>query len=167
MTNWYALQSKPNKEEVVWQQVTAQGYESFYPRLPIRPVNPRARKTKPYFPGYLFVRVDLDKVGHTIFQWLPDGVGLVSFDGNPAPVEDLLINGVRDHVDEIVRKGGLAYYGLKPGDEVAIRSGPFAGYRAIFDTDLPGKDRVRVLLRLLGERATPLELDAVHVKPRY
>jgi transcriptional antiterminator RfaH len=166
MAQWYALRSKPNKEDFVWQQITAQGYESFYPRIPIKPVNPRARRTKPYFPGYLFVRVELSQVGQSAFQWMANAHGLVSFDGTPAPVDDTLISDVRRHVDAIMHSGGELFYGLKPGDEVAIKSGPFEGYRAIFDTGLPGKERVRVLLQFLGERSVPLEIDASRIKPR-
>jgi transcriptional antiterminator RfaH len=166
MAEWYALRSKPNKEEFVWRQVKGQGFESYYPCIPVKPVNPRARKTKPFFPGYLFVRVELSQVGQSMFQWLPNGLGLVSFDGMPAPVDEALINDVQSHLDVVVKGGAEHCYGLKPGDEVAINSGPFAGYRAIFDMGLPGKDRVRVLLQLLGDhRSIPLELDATKVKP--
>jgi transcriptional antiterminator RfaH len=37
----------------------------------VRPVNPRARKTRPYFPGYLFVQADLAAVGLVEFRWMP------------------------------------------------------------------------------------------------
>lgn len=166
MQQWYAFRSKPNKEEFVSQQVQSQGVESFYPRIPVKPVNPRARKSKPYFPGYLFVRVELSQVGQSVFQWIPGGLGLVSFGGSPAPVDDALVNGIRDRVNAITLAGGELFYGLKQGDEVYIRSGPFAGYRAIFDAGLPGKERVRVLLQLLSERSVPVELSAGQVKSR-
>ncbi len=29
---WYALRSKPRKEDVVWNQVRQRGFEVFYPR---------------------------------------------------------------------------------------------------------------------------------------
>lgn len=166
MAEWYALRSKPNKEEFVWQQVKGQGFESYYPCIPVRPVNPRARKTKPFFPGYLFVRVELSQVGQSTFQWLPDGLGLVSFDGKPAPVDDALITDVQHHLEVVVKGGAEPCYGLKQGDEVAINAGPFAGYRAVFDMSLPGKDRVRVLLQMLGDRSISVELDATKVNPR-
>ena len=57
---WYALRSKSRKEDAVWRQLQSQGYEVFYPCLRVHPVNPRSRKIVPYFPGYLFVEVDLD-----------------------------------------------------------------------------------------------------------
>ena len=82
--NWYALRSKPRKEEVVWKQVRTQGFEAYFPRLRVNPVNPRSRKLRPYFPGYLFVYADLEEVGVSVFQWMPHSIGLVCFGGEPA-----------------------------------------------------------------------------------
>ncbi len=105
-SHWYALRCKPRKEEVVWKQVSDQGFEVFYPRLRVNPVNPRARKIKPYFPGYLFVRLDLAVLGTSAFQWMPHTIGLVSFGGEPAAVPDNLIFAVRKRVEEIAEVGG-------------------------------------------------------------
>ena len=95
---WYALRSKPRKEEVVSKQARDQGFEVFFPRLKVHTVNPRARAIQPYFPGYLFVRADIDAVGMSIFQWMPHSVGLVCFGGEPAPVPDNLVHAIRQRV---------------------------------------------------------------------
>jgi transcriptional antiterminator RfaH len=166
MATWYAMRTKPNKEDVVWRQIAAKNIPSFFPRLRVRPINPRSRKVRPYFPGYLFVHVDLDEVRGTLFKWLPDAVGLVSFDGKPAPVEASLIESLQAHLDRINSQGGLLYDGLKTGDSVVITSGPLAGYDAIFDAALPGKERVRLLLSMLGRQTVAVEMDAARVKPR-
>ncbi len=158
---WYALRSKPRKEEVVWRQVMLQGFEVFYPRLRVNPVNPRSRKVKPYFPGYLFVSADLADVGLSVFQWMPHAIGIVKFGDEPAHVPENLIHALRKRVEEIAQAGGEVFDGLKPGDKVWISDGPFRGYEAIFDARLPGSERVRVLLELLGnQRKVPVELNA-------
>jgi transcription antitermination factor NusG len=157
---WYALHSHPNKEELLWQQVLARGFESFYPRIQVQPVNPRSKKIKPYFPGYLFIRADLTASGISVFQWMPFATGLVSFGGEPSVVPDNLIGTIRDRIGEIAKAGGELFVGLKKGDAVVIHSGPFAGYEAIFDLRLPGTERVRVLLKMLNERNLPVDLDA-------
>lgn len=156
--HWYALHSHPRKEEILYRQVIAGDMEAYYPFIPSNAVNPRARKFKPYFPGYLFVHVDLNVVGLTTFQYMPNANGLVIFGGEPAIVPDNLVNAIHRRVDEIVEKGGEVYVNLKPGDKVRIQSGPFADYNAIFDARLPGTTRVRVLLKMLNERILPIEL---------
>ena len=65
-THWYALRSKPCKEDILWRQVGLRGFECFYPRLRVKPVNPRSRKIRPYFPGYMFVRADLSEAGNSV-----------------------------------------------------------------------------------------------------
>ena len=163
-SHWYALRSKSRKEEVVWKQVRERGFEVFFPRLRVNPVNPRARKFQPYFPGYLFIHVDIDAVGLSTFQWLPHTVGLVSFGGEPATVPDNLVYAIRQRVDEIARAGGEVFDDLYKGDVVRINYGPFEGFEAIFDTRLPGTERVRVLLQFLSKRYVPVELDASHLQ---
>lgn len=162
---WYALRCKPRKEDAVWQQLRSKGFETFYPRLKVTPVNPRAKKLKPYFPGYMFVQIDLEKIGNSVFQWMPHTLGLVSFGGEPAAVPDNLIHAIRLRVDEINQAGGEVFDGLKSGEVVQISNGPFAGYEAIFDARLPGSVRVRVLLQLLGShRQVPLVVDAGQIE---
>ncbi len=163
--SWYALRSKPRKEDVVWLQLKTQGYQVIYPRLRVHPVNPRARKLVPYFPGYLFVMADLDEVGVTAFQWMPNTLGLVGFGGEPASVPDNLIQTLLKRLDEINRAGGEMLHGLKPGETVRITDGPFRGFEAIFDAQLPGHERVRVLLEFLGNhRKVAVELRAAQIK---
>jgi transcription antitermination factor NusG len=162
---WYALRSKPRKEEVVWKQVLSQGFETYYPRYRVNPVNPRARKLRPYFPGYLFLCIDLDEVGLSTFKWMPHTLGLVSFGGEPATVPDNLVQAIHKHVDEINASGGEVFDGLRTGDLVWIRDGPFSGFEAIFDARLPGKERVRVLLEFLGsKRQVPLVLHSRQIE---
>ena len=157
---WYALRSKPRKEDFVWRQLRSLGVECYYPRLRVQPVNPRSRKVKPYFPGYMFVQVDIDKVGISTFQWMPHTIGLVTFGDEPAIVPDHLISVIQKRVGEIAAAGGELFDGLAQGDRIWIRDGPFSGYEAIFDTRLPGNERVRVLLQLINDkRLVPLELQ--------
>jgi transcription antitermination factor NusG len=165
--NWYALRSKPRKEEAVYRQAIHQGFTAFYPRIRVQPVNPRSRKLRAYFPGYLFVQADLDEVGVSTFQWMPHTHGLVIFGGEPAVVPENLVQAIRQRVDEINAAGGEVFDALKVGDKVKISAGPFEGYEAIFDGRLPGSVRVRVLLELLGsKRQVPVVLDAGAVTPK-
>jgi transcriptional antiterminator RfaH len=161
---WYALHSKPRKEELLFGQLSLRNIEVFYPRIRVQTVNPRAAKVRAYFPGYVFIHVDLAEIGFTALHWLPGATGLVSFGGEPASVPDSLLVAVRRKIDRINGLGGELFDGLKQGDIVEISEGPFAGYEAIFDTRLPGTERVRVLLKLLQRRQFPVELPAALVQ---
>jgi transcriptional antiterminator RfaH len=156
--SWYVMRSKPNKEDFLAKQLLAYGVEVFYPRIRVKPVNPRARKVRAFFPSYLFVRVDLETVNSSTLKWMPGAVNLVSFDGTPASVPDTLISAIERQVERINTSSADQLKDLKPGDVVTIQNGPFAGYEAIFDTHISGRERVRVLLNFLQKRQIPVEL---------
>jgi transcriptional antiterminator RfaH len=162
--HWYALRSKPRKEDTVFLQLNNQKIDNFFPRIRVHPINPRSKKVKPYFPGYLFVNVDLDEKGRSAFKWMPHTLGLVSFGGEPALVPDNLIQALIKRVEEINEAGGEVFDNLKPGDKIRIHDGPFSGFEAIFDSRISGKERVRVLLAFLGQpRQVPVELNASQI----
>ncbi len=162
--DWYALRSKPNKEMTLWREVRARGLECSYPFLRVRPVNPRSRPVRPYFPGYLFVHVDTAQTGLSAFQWMPFCQGLVSFGGEPAVVPEGLVAAIRRRVDEINAAGGEQLAGLAKGDSVLIHGGAFDGYQAIFDARTTGSERVQVLLKLLQARQVRLDLPASQIE---
>lgn len=162
--SWYALRVKPNREQVVTRRLENKKIEVFLPLFRVNPKNPRAAKLKPYFPGYLFVRTDLETIGANTFNWMPGALSLVSFDGVPASVPDKLILEIREQIARIEAEGGLTFVDLEPGDKVRIIEGPFAGYEAIFDMRLPGKDRVQVLLAFLSEYPQTVTLDETNIK---
>ena len=164
MKQWYAIQSKPQKESLLFDQLNLRGIEAYYPFFRVKPVNPRARKIKSYFPGYLFVHVDLDHIGISSLQWVPGAIGLVNFGGEPATIDDSVLRAIQMRVERIGRDGLNPYSKLKHGDIVSISDGPFSGYKAIFDTSLPGSERVRVLLKILQDHQIRLELPVGQVQ---
>jgi transcription antitermination factor NusG len=158
MMHWYAIQSKTQKEEFLCEQLRLREVETFFPQIRVQPVNPRARKIKPYFPGYVFGYVDLGQAGRSLLEWIPGAVGIVNFGGEPVPVSDHLIASLRQHLERINASALELSRGFKPGDIVGIHWGPFAGYEAVFDACLPGRDRVKVLLKMLESQQLQVEL---------
>jgi transcription antitermination factor NusG len=69
---------------------------------------------------------------------------VVSFGGSPVPVDDQIINLIKDQVDEdgFIRLGEE----LKFGDKIMIKSGPFKSFVGIFQNEIKNTDRVRILL---------------------
>lgn len=163
---WYAIQSKPNKEDALFEQLQNQEIEVFFPRIRVNPVNPRAKKVKAYFPGYMFVNVDLNEIGISTLKWMPFARGMVVFDQEPATVPDALLQAIRKRIEQVNAAGGEVFDGLHKGDTVFIQDGPFAGYEAIFDLRLAGSERVRVLIKLLSDRQVPVELRTGQIRQK-
>lgn len=164
VAQWYVLRSKPQKERVLYQQVRSHNIECFFPRITVKPVNPRSAKVRPYFPGYMFVNVDLNEQGISTFKWMPFTQGLVSFDDQPAPVPDAMIAALKKRIPEINANGGLRFDALQPGIPVKVVDGPFSGYEGLFDHRIAGHERVQILLHMLNNQHIPLELDVGQIK---
>jgi transcriptional antiterminator RfaH len=155
---WYVLQSKPRKEQWLSTQLDTLDIEVYYPCVHVKKGKSSVSTAWPYFPGYLFVNVDLEQTGISMLNWIPGSQGLVSFGDEPASVPERLLQKIRQRVDEINSSEDPFLRGLKPGDQVEIRSGPFAGYSAIFCAHLHGSERVQVLLKLLQDRSVRIGL---------
>jgi transcriptional antiterminator RfaH len=156
---WYVLKSKPNKEDFVCQQLSGKELDYFFPCYSVIPVNPRSRTRRAYFPGYIFVKIDLDALDHPLIQWMPGAVGLVSFDGIPAAVSDALIQALRSRVKTDASTHRMER-SFSAGDKVEVLSGPFKGYEGLFDTSISGTERVRILIELIRGRPIKLELTS-------
>jgi transcription elongation factor/antiterminator RfaH len=169
MKMWYVVHSKPQKEALLCEQLNSRRIETYYPRIRVKPINPRAHKIKPYFPGYLFICVDLNKEITSSLRWMPGAMDLVCFGDEPAVVPDELIQKIKQEIDSINHVPVKLFDGLEPGVQIVIRDGPFQGYEAIFDARLSGTKRVRVLLELLKGRKYLVELpvDQIERKKRF
>jgi len=149
---WFLLQYKPNSHKIATRNLVRQGFELF---LPVEEVTTRRAsrfetKTRPLFSGYMFIAFDPDtapwrKVNSTY------GVSrLVSFHGALRAVPASLINGLQVRCDDTGRLMSEEVTFAK-GDEVRIKTGPFANFVATvdrMDRDL----RTWVLLDLMGQQ---------------
>lgn len=163
---WHVVRSKPNREELLARELESRDVEVFHPLLRANPVNPRARRFKPYFPGYVFVHVDLERINSTALEHMPGAANLVSFGGEIPTVPENIIHAISRKVEEVNAAGGEKAAAFKPGELVEIEQGPFAGYTAILDATLPGSERVRVLLRMLQKREVPVEMPVGYIRTR-
>ncbi len=156
---WFVLRSKPCKEPALCRYARSNGHHIFYPTIPVNPVNSRASKIRPYFPGYLFLRTDLREVSEGTFRWMPFSQGLVYMGGEPAPVADPIVEAIQIRIEEIWEAGGVTVEDFQPGDRVLIHSGVLEGYEGIFNSRLSGSQRARVLLKMIHDRFVPTDLD--------
>ena len=164
MKMWYVLNSKPQKESLLFEQLCSRRIEAYYPCIRVQPVNPRAHKIKPYFPGYLFIWIDLLQEVESSLRWMPGAIGLVSFGGEPANVPDEFLQIIKAKLNKINKLGSEVLDDLEPGVPIVIRNGPLDGYEAIFDAHLSGTGRVRVLLEVLKGRQFRVELPVEQIE---
>lgn len=165
MVHWYVMHSKPRKEAFLRERLRMQQVEVYLPSIRVKPVNPRSRKEQPFFPGYLFVQVDLERISVTELRRIPGANGIVCFGGEPATIADTLIRTIQKQVEAMGGPANNYVDRFKPGDMVVINEGPFATYKAMFDCRQSGSDRVRVLLELLQGQKMRLELSAQELQP--
>ena len=164
MKRWYVLRSKHRNEDLLYQQLHHCDIEAYYPCVHLQPIKSPTRKIKPYFPSYLFVRVELDAVGISFFQWIPGAIGLICFGGEPAWVPDGMLQAIRRRVNQMRAGGGQRAQDLKTGDCVAIDSGALAGYRGIFASYLSDRERAIVFLNFIRGQQTRVDLPVTQIK---
>lgn len=157
---WLALHTKPYKEHQVRDLLKAQDVEVYLPEITVQ--RQSGTKRKPFFPRYLFARLDPDSPTLTDVRWTPGLSYIVRSGTRPVPVPDRVIERIRRRL----RQMGT----LKPadrfqeGDRVRISDGPLRGIDAIFDQRLSAEGRVRVFLQLIN-RLVAAEVDAGDLRP--
>lgn len=163
---WYVIQSHPNKEQLLYKQVLNQGIEVFFPRIRVKPVNPRARKIRPYFPSYLFLKTTKENINSSSIKWIPYSKGVVSFGGEASIVPDKLISTLKQKLGDGENIIFEHKQEIDSGAPIIIEYGPFKGYEGIFDSMLDGSDRVRILLKMLSDQYIPVELELSQIKKK-
>ena len=113
-------------------------------------------RRKPFFPGYLFVQLDMTQVEMQTINTTPGVIRLVSFGGSPQPVSPRVIHALQQRLQEIDDQGGLPRHRFHEGDRVRLKDGPLAGLEAVFVGPMRPAERVRVLLEFLGQEQEAL-----------
>jgi transcriptional antiterminator RfaH len=159
-TRWYVVQTKHHQEERVIAHLSlrSQAIESFLPKIEIvrRHAGRRVKHLEPLFPNYLFVWMPLTVVTWNAVRWTPGARRMLGDGAQPIAVPDSLVDAIRERVEPL----GFVRVGLNfaAGSRVRVKSGPFVGLEGIFERPTSRKDRVRVLLEMLGG-LTVLEID--------
>jgi transcription elongation factor/antiterminator RfaH len=150
--SWYVLHTKSRFENVVNEGLTKKSLEVFLPKIQVRSKR-RDRKVMirvPLFPGYLFVKTNLEPYEHIEIVKTVGAVRLVGNKDGPIPVFSETIESLKIMVqgNESVATGSR----FKKGDKVIVVQGPFAGVVGTFVRHR-GKGRVIVNIEALGQYA--------------
>jgi transcriptional antiterminator RfaH len=155
MEQWYCIYTKPNMEEQVSTRLLGlPGLEVLSPKLKRQKyVRGRLLEVVEYlFPSYIFSRFSPLKYYHMIKY--TRGVRRVIGDesGNPQTVDGEIIDEIQSRIKEGFIQLESDYF--NSGDNVVIQEGPLAGLSGIFKKDLPGRDRVLILLSTIAYQAS-------------
>ena len=160
--SWYALHTKSRAETVVHDQLFKKSVEVFLPKI-IVPSKRRDRKKLirvPLFPGYIFVRSDLNPIHHLEIVKTAGAVKLLGNNQGPVSVPDDTIDSLKIMVtsDQPVTTG----YQFKQGDRVMVINGPFTGVVGVFER-YGAQGRIVVYIEALGQFAS-VEVDVEDVE---
>jgi transcriptional antiterminator RfaH len=155
--DWLVLHTKPRREQEVERILNARGVEVYLPALRVKHKGHKQLARKPFFPRYLFARVDLSCTALSSITWTPGLTRIVSFEGEVARVAQEVIDFIRQRLVALQSSGYDGLPRFKPGEPVRITGGPLRDLEAVFERRLSGTDRARILVHLLG-RMTACEI---------
>ncbi len=149
---WYALHTKSRFENVVSDGLFKKSMDAFLPKIKVKSRR-RDRKLMirvPLFPGYIFVKTDLNPTEHIEILKTVGAVRLVGNKDGPISISDETIESLRIMIatENPIATGSR----FTKGDRVMVVYGPFAGVTGTF-ARYRGKGRVIVNIEALGQYA--------------
>ncbi len=122
----------------------------------------RKISSRRFFPGYIFVNMELtDETWHLIKN-TPKITGFVGHSTAPPEVPESEVRDMREQMQEGALKPKPKVL-FEVGESVKVIDGPFQDFNGTVEEVRPEKGKVRVLISIFG-RATPVELDFIQVE---
>lgn len=121
----------------------------------------RRTSSRKFFPGYIFVKMELNDETWHIVRNTPKVTGFIGGRMKPTPISEEEVKEIIQQVNEGVLKPKPKFV-FEKGDSVRVVDGPFTNFHGVVDEVRPEKGKLRVLVSIFG-RATPVELDFVQV----
>ena len=117
----------------------------------------RTKKEKKYFPGYVLIKIDLNKQIYHLIKNIPKISGFLGSEDKPSAITDSEIQRILGQVSEsaINQKSGISF---EVGEKVKVCDGPFASFTGLVEEIDEEKSRLKVSVSIFG-RPTPVELD--------
>ncbi len=122
----------------------------------------RKTTTRKFFPGYIFVNMELDDETWHVIKNTPKVTGFVGHATMPPEVSESEVRGITLQMQEGALKPKPKVL-FEAGEAVKVVDGPFQDFNGTVEEVRPEKGKVRVLISIFG-RATPVELDFVQVE---
>jgi transcriptional antiterminator RfaH len=165
-THWYCVKAQPKRENVAFGQLgTLPDIEVFFPRVRFRRAaadGPRS-VVEALFPGYLFARFSPARQIRAVRY--ARGVAYVVRQGREfAPLPDAAITALRSLAISQVLE--LPPDPWRLGEEVRVIAGIFRGASGRIVGLVPARQRVQILLELLGQQ-NRVDMPIEILEPRH
>ena len=115
-----------------------------------------------FFPGYMLVEMELDRVTQHLILNAPGVTNFVGPKNQPVPLHEDEVNRILGRVEE--RKGEEIFeIPYQVGDPVKVIDGPFTEFAGVVEEINEEKKKLKVMVSIFG-RSTPVELDFLQVE---
>ena len=122
----------------------------------------RKISSRKFFPGYIFVNMELNDETWHVIRNTPKITGFVGHSTAPPEVPESEVREITEQMQEGALKPKPKVL-FEVGESVKVVDGPFQDFNGTVEEVRPEKGKVRVLISIFG-RATPVELDFIQVE---
>ncbi|PPK49987.1 transcription/translation regulatory transformer protein RfaH [Marinobacter persicus] len=147
---WHAVQYKSGQGSRALANLENQNIRCFHPEVPIERIVNRKQviRSEPLFSGYIFIQMDKDDPSWKKLHSTRGVLRVLSFGGKPGVIPDEVIDYIADTLETVQSAGGL-----RKGEAVCVREGPFSGLEAIFQS-YDGEERAIVLISFMQSQGS-------------
>ena len=117
----------------------------------------RKEKQKKYFPGYVLVKLDLNKQVYHKIKNIQKVSGFLGPEGKPVPVSENEVKKIMNQITE-TESNPSAGITFEIGEKVRVCDGPFASFSGLVEEIDEEKSRLKVSVSIFG-RPTPVDLE--------
>ena len=117
----------------------------------------RTQKQKKYFPGYILVKLDLNKQIYHKIKNIQKVSGFLGPEGKPVPVSENEVKKIMNQITE-TETNPSAGISFEIGEKVRVCDGPFASFSGLVEEIDEDKSRLKVSVSIFG-RPTPVDLE--------
>ncbi|RKZ32755.1 transcription termination/antitermination protein NusG [bacterium] len=171
---WYVVHTLTGQEDkvktyientLVDKKLDDKIFEVMVPTEDVIEMRHGKRKTVPrkFFPGYIIVRMVLNKDTEAFIRGVPGVTSFVTSGGNPVPLSEEEIESImqKTQKEKMAQKVEIPF---SEGDPVRVIDGPFKDFTGVVSEINQERGKVRVMVSIFG-RLTPVDVDFMQLKP--
>ncbi|MBN2031500.1 transcription termination/antitermination factor NusG [bacterium] len=119
-------------------------------------------KNRIFFPGYMLVEMELDKISQHLILNAPGVTNFVGPKNKPVPLQEEEIDRILGRIEER-QDEEIIDIPYREGDLVKVIDGPFTEFSGVVEEINREKKKLKVMVSIFG-RSTPVELDFLQVE---